>query len=72
MLKLSCGHSVNSIYDSKSVAIKDAYYDYYSDQMQPSIRFMEVCNDCYDMFIANDLVLFTREDEENYLLETIA
>lgn len=68
MLMLSCGHSVREIYESYSIAAKDEAYDAYTHSLIPAVKHMEVCRECYDMYIDTDLVLPTREDEENYLL----
>lgn len=68
MVKLFCGHSVENIYDSHVVAIKDEVYDHYEHKAIPAISHTEICSKCYDKYLSRDMLLLTREDEENYLL----
>lgn len=67
MLHLCCGHTVEHFYEAYPVSIKDAEYDANTHSLIPVVKHMEVCKDCYSAAIANDLVLLTREAEENYL-----
>lgn len=68
MITLSCGHKTENFFESIPVAVKDIYYDHLTHQVMQKIKFMEVCQHCYDMYLVNDLLLLTTEDEENYLL----
>lgn len=65
---LSCGHLVKHLYDSYPVAIKDRTCDYFMSNWIPVVSHMEVCEECYDRYLAADMLLLTREEEENYLV----
>lgn len=67
MLILSCGHTVSDFYECYSVSVKSEEYDYYSHSVIPTVKYMDVCKDCYDMYFDSGLLLLTREAEENYL-----
>lgn len=67
MYKLSCGHSVENLYETYLIAIKDEACDYFEHKVYPAVTYMEVCRECYDNYIDADLVLPTLDDEENYL-----
>jgi hypothetical protein len=71
MHKLSCGHSVDNLLDSYVVAVEDEEYNYYNHSVFPAVKYMGVCKECYDMYFDSDLLLLTREDEENYLLRGV-
>lgn len=68
MVKLFCGHSVENIYDSNIVSIKDEVYDHYEHKVIPAVSHIEICSKCYDKCLSKGMLLLTREDEENYLL----
>jgi hypothetical protein len=70
MPRLSCGHYVDDLLESYLVAVKDEAYDHYEQKFCHAVSYQCVCRECYDLLIDADRILLTREDEENYLLDT--
>lgn len=71
MFSLSCGHKVKNLHDSYLVAVKDQTCDYYMGRWTPVVTHMEVCEECYNRYLVSNMLLLTREDEENYLVGNI-
>lgn len=67
MLVLSCGHSVEHIYESYPISIRDIDYDYCEHKLVPAVSHLEVCKECYDNYADADLILYTTEQEDAYL-----
>ena len=67
MLVLSCGHPVKDHVDCFLLTLGECYVD--QEGYKPCITYQSYCKECYDEALADPelIVLFTAEEEEEYL-----
>ena len=63
-MKLSCGCEVDS------VALESVYYRYvkeYNNEGRPYVAYMSVCDDCYQEYMTQGLILRTWEEQVEWM-----